>query len=74
MLKMGWLKGILNSRIFQDVKMRIVDFHLTDDMVVRMRIILFLTAILAFYLSFAMGDDWWVREYANYDWARRIGY
>lgn len=73
-MKMDWLKKITGSWIFREIKMRIDEFRLTDDMIVRVRIVLFLTAILAFYLSFAMGDDWWVRTYANYDWARHIGY
>jgi hypothetical protein len=50
------------------------DFRLTNEMVLRMRLILILTAVLAFYITFEMGDDWYVREYANYDWARHIGY
>jgi hypothetical protein len=50
------------------------DFRLTNEMMLRMRLILILTAVLAFYITFEMGDDWYVREYANYDWARHIGY
>jgi hypothetical protein len=31
-------------------------------------------AFLLLFLAFEVGDDWFVREFANYDWARQIGY
>jgi len=64
----------MNNRLVKFFRARISAFQLTDDLVVRMRSVLLLTAVLAFFLTFIMGDDWYVREFANYDWARHIGY
>lgn len=57
-----------------DIVSRIDRIELTQEMMNRIRIVLLLSAILAFFIAFQMGDDWYVREYADYDWARHIGY
>lgn len=68
------ISKVSKSDLITGIKIKISQFTLNDEMVVRLRTIFFLTAILAFFLAFEMGDDWYVREYANYDWARHIGY
>ena len=49
-------------------------FTLSAGFISRMRWVLFTTAILLLFIAFQMGDDWFVREFANYDWARSIGF
>jgi hypothetical protein len=49
-------------------------FNLTPELIVRIRFVLFLIALLTLFLAFQVGDDWYVRTFANYDWARHIGY
>jgi len=56
------------------IKTRIKSFQLTSDFIIRMRWVLFVVAFLLLYLAFDVGDDWFVREFANYDWARSIGF
>jgi hypothetical protein len=73
-LKNAYLSFIIGSAPVRSVIKQIREFKLTNEMMLRMRLILILTAVLAFYITFEMGDDWYVREYANYDWARHIGY
>jgi hypothetical protein len=46
----------------------------TPEFRTRIRWILFMLAFLLLFLAFEVGDDWFVREFANYDWARQIGY
>ena len=74
LVKKNWLSLLKNTRFVKNIQSRASSFYLTDDLVVRLRIVLFLTSLLAFFLAFEMGDDWYVREFANYDWARHIGY
>lgn len=56
------------------IKKRITDIKLTPELRSRVRWILFVLAFLLLFLAFEVGDDWFVREFANYDWARQIGY
>jgi len=65
---------ILENRIVRSLIRRIDAFELTPDLAVRIRFVLLLSALLAFFLAFQFGDDWYVREFADYDWARHIGY
>lgn len=58
----------------RSLKRRIMEFEITSESATRMRWILFVMAFLLMFLAFEMGDDWFVREFANYDWARSIGY
>jgi hypothetical protein len=53
---------------------RISEFQGTPEFRTRIRWILFMMAFLLLFLAFEVGDDWFVREFANYDWARQIGY
>ena len=46
----------------------------TEDVIIRLRWFLLFTAILAIYLGLQFGDDWYVKEFATYDWARGLGY
>jgi hypothetical protein len=64
----------INKKIYRPLKRRAQRFELTDDLIVRLRLMLFLLALLTIFLAFQLGDDWYVREYANYDWARHIGF
>jgi len=41
-----------------------------DDLI----IFLLLTGVLAIYIGLQLGDDWYVKEFATYDWARGLGY
>ena len=45
-----------------------------DDIVIRLRWFLLFMGILAFYIGLQMGDDWYVKNAATYDWARGLGY
>jgi hypothetical protein len=56
------------------IKKRVSDAKLTPELKSRIRWILFVLAFLLLFLAFEVGDDWFVREFANYDWARQIGY
>ncbi|UCE37996.1 MAG: hypothetical protein JSW00_01790 [Thermoplasmata archaeon] len=58
----------------KSLKQRIVDFSVKPEFIGRMRLILYVIAFLLLFLAFQVGDDWFVREFANYDWARSIGY
>jgi hypothetical protein len=46
----------------------------SDDFIIRLRWFLLFIGILAIYLGLQAGDDWWVKEFATYDWARGLGY
>jgi len=73
-MKKDWLSSLKENAIVRYLKKRMSMIVLSRDLVIRIRLVLFLTAILALFLAFEMGDDWYVREFANYDWARHIGY
>ncbi len=40
----------------------------------RVRLLLLIGALLTLYLGFRYNNDWYVEEFANYDWARDLGY
>lgn len=60
--------------IFKRLKKRIKGFTITPEFKSRVRWLFFMLAFLMLFLAFEVGDDWFVREFANYDWARQIGY
>lgn len=60
--------------VTRSVRERWERFVLTPELMVQIRFVLFLVALLALFMAFQEGDDWYVRAFANYDWARRIGY
>jgi hypothetical protein len=46
----------------------------SEDIIIRLRWFLLFTALLAIYIGIQVGDDWYVKEFATYDWARGLGY
>ena len=58
----------------KSLKTRIMEFEPSVEFQTRIRWFLFMLAFLLLFLAFDVGDDWFVREFANYDWARQIGY
>ncbi len=40
----------------------------------RVRLLLLIGALLTLYLGFKYNNDWYVEEFANYDWARDLGF
>jgi hypothetical protein len=61
-------------KVIEPVKNMMARFRLTPEFITRMRFALFMLAFLLLFLAFQVGDDWFVREFANYDWARAIGF
>jgi hypothetical protein len=64
----------VNKKVLSPLKSRISGIRLTTDLISRVRWVLFVIAFLLLFLAFQVGDDWFVREFANYDWARSIGF
>lgn len=40
----------------------------------RVRLLLLIGALLTLYLAFKYTHDWYVEEFATYDWARDLGF
>jgi preprotein translocase subunit Sec61beta len=74
LLKKDLISLLRDNGLVKFFRSRISGIQLTHDLIVRVRIVLILTAVLALFLAFEMGDDWYVREFARYEWARHIGY
>jgi hypothetical protein len=53
---------------------RLANARLDPFFVARMRFVLFIAAIMALTLAFMARDDWFVSNFANYDWARDLGF
>ena len=51
LVKKDWISPLKNNGFVKYIRSRVSSFILTDDLIVRMRIILFLTSLLAFYLA-----------------------
>jgi hypothetical protein len=66
--------GIVKKGKLDALKNRLQGFTITSAFAGRMRAVLFVAAFILLYLAFQVGDDWFVREFANYDWARSIGF
>lgn len=64
----------VKKRSIRSFEAKIKEFKLTSEFISRMRWVLFVIAFLLLFLAFQVGDDWFVREFANYDWARSIGF
>ena len=73
-MKKGRRPSSKDKKLVGSLKKRISGFALTPEFKSRIRWILFVLAFLLLFLGFEVGDDWFVREFANYDWARSIGY
>ena len=56
------------------IKNKIMNFKMNDEFISNMRWVLFVAAFVLLFLAFEVNDDWFVREFANYDWARSIGF
>jgi hypothetical protein len=63
----------LKKRISQAAD-RVRGAFVSEDLIIRLRWFLLFTAILGIYIGFQAGDDWYVKEFATYDWARGLGY
>ena len=72
MTENGVSKGF--GKVLEPIEKRISGFKMTPEFITRMRFALFMAAFLLLFLAFQVGDDWFVREFANYDWARAIGF
>jgi hypothetical protein len=46
----------------------------SEDLIIRLRWFLLFTGLLVIYIGLQVGDDWYVKEFATYDWARGLGY
>ncbi len=46
----------------------------SEDLIIRLRWFLLFTGLLGIYIGLQVGDDWYVKEFATYDWARGLGY
>jgi len=64
----------VNKKLLSPLKSKLSGIRLTTDLISRVRWVLFVIAFLLLFLAFQVGDDWFVREFANYDWARSIGF
>jgi len=64
----------VKKKPFRSIERKIKEFKLTAEFISRMRWVLFVIAFLLLFLAFQVGDDWFVRKFANYDWARSIGF
>lgn len=53
---------------------RVRGAFVSEDLIIRLRWFFLLTGLLAVYIGFQAGDDWYVKEFATYDWARGLGY
>jgi len=53
---------------------RIASARLDPFVEARVRFVLFIAALMSLALAFYYADDWFVREFATYDWARDLGF
>jgi hypothetical protein len=63
----------LHERIFK-LGVRIARTRLKAGTISRVRLLLLIGAILTLYIGFKYGQDWYVEEFATYDWARDLGF
>jgi len=63
----------LKDRIF-DLGVRIARTRFKAAVVARTRLLLLIGALLMLYVAFQYGQDWYVEEFATYDWARDLGF
>ncbi|MCK5562291.1 MAG: hypothetical protein KAJ51_16950 [Thermoplasmata archaeon] len=73
-LKKKPASGTVKKSKMEALKNRLQGFTITAAFAGRMRAVLFVAAFILLFLAFQVGDDWFVREFANYDWARSIGF
>jgi len=53
---------------------RIAGTRLDPFFVARIRFLLLISALLVLAIAFWNGDDWFVKRFATYDWARDLGF
>lgn len=63
----------IRERIFK-LGVRIARTRLSQSTVSRVRLLLLIGALLTLYLAFSFSQDWYVEEFATYDWARDLGF
>ena len=63
----------LGERIYK-LGVKIARTRLKANTISRVRLLLLIAALLSLYLAFDMSQDWYVEEFATYDWARELGY
>lgn len=63
----------IRERIFK-LGSRMARTRLDPNTVSRVRLLLLIGALLTLYLGFAYNQDWYVEEFATYDWARDLGF
>jgi hypothetical protein len=63
----------LHERIYK-LGVRIAKTRLKAATVSRTRLLLLIWALLTLYVAFRYGQDWYVEEFATYDWARDLGF
>jgi hypothetical protein len=63
----------LRERIYR-LGVKIARTRLTTAAVSRTRLLLLIMALLTLYVAFKYGQDWYVEEFATYDWARDLGF
>jgi len=66
-------KPSIRVRIYK-LGVRIARTRLKANTVSRVRLLLLLGALLCLYLAFQFSQDWYVAEFATYDWARDLGF
>jgi hypothetical protein len=66
-------KPSIRERIYK-LGVRIARTRLQSSTVSRVRLLLLIGAILTLYLAFKYTQDWYVEEFATYDWARDLGF
>lgn len=63
----------IGDRIYK-LGVRIARTRLKPATVSRVRLLLLIGALLTLYLAFTYSQDWYVEEFATYDWARDLGF
>ena len=63
----------ITERIFR-LGVKIARTRLQANTVSRVRLLLLIGALLTLYLAFKYTQDWYVEEFATYDWARDLGF
>lgn len=66
-------KPSFRERIFK-LGVKIARTRLQAATVSRVRLLLLIGALLTLYLAFSYSQDWYVKEFATYDWARDLGF
>ena len=66
-------KPSVRERIFK-LGVRIARSRPKAATISRVRLLLLIGALLTLYLAFKYTQDWYVEEFATYDWARDLGF